>query len=683
MRVSRRCVLLSVVLWVTFPGWAIDPPAPFTYQGYLEDNGAPATGSFDLAFAPYDAEIDGASVGPVFYADDTAVADGIFCITMDFKSQMWTEYNPWVEIMVRPGIYPNTNHDVGTYTILSPRQRFFPTPTSYISRWSSSLEGYSAAQLLDASNINAGTLDPAYYSAIDDLVVEGRVGSGANQVAVGNHDHTKADVTDLEPISATPAADTIPLADGAGIIDPGWLPFQNGDAVVRTFTCDDVYSIDAGDPVLLVEGEIHPAEFWVPFVETQELLVTTTRFGLGALGRGKAVIAYRDEADGNKGKARLISIENGVMSIGTSLTFSSSDIDQIRVMSMLPTYAKGYYPHFIVAYTTTGNQALYVRGGQLVGSSTLSFGSSVQAHAGPITEYDLAPMITARFVLAYADPNDSDYGKILRCGFNYNMETISLYDVNTFNSAATSKIGLGGFSYQSVAASFMDAGSSNKAVLLPIRWDLTYDETMSTGLKMHLGFVADSLKPVPIDGDKMFLEMRPTGEDADYLAGFCVNQAGAWPGDRWGYNSTDSAVAYLSPNKVVSVRKDSTQIRVGPTGMYENHILEGSTLYYTSVTPGGLDICVVDATHVIIANSGTSVKVSRGRYVPPIGIAVTDGAVGQPVDVAVSGIVSGLSGLTPGAIYYAEPRLGTLTITPGWARIGRALSETELLLDIE
>lgn len=49
-------------------------------------------------------------------------------------------------------------------------------------------------------------------------------GLEASDLAAAIHTHVKSDITDLQAISATPAATTIPLADGSGDIDAGWLP---------------------------------------------------------------------------------------------------------------------------------------------------------------------------------------------------------------------------------------------------------------------------------------------------------------------------------------------------------------------------------------------------------------------------------------------------------------------------
>jgi hypothetical protein len=51
------------------------------------------------------------------------------------------------------------------------------------------LGGHSPAWYCDAANVDAGTLDPARFSAYDDLAAEGKIGSAAGQVAAGDHEH--------------------------------------------------------------------------------------------------------------------------------------------------------------------------------------------------------------------------------------------------------------------------------------------------------------------------------------------------------------------------------------------------------------------------------------------------------------------------------------------------------------
>ena len=66
------------------------------------------------------------------------------------------------------------------------------------------------------------------------------------------------------------------------------------------------------------------------------------------------------------------------------------------------------------------------------------------------------------------------------------------------------------------------------------------------------------------------------------------------------------------------------------------------------------------------------------------GIATETKTTGQTVKVQMSGVVAGLSGLTPNLYYYASDTAGALSTTPSTTyniRIGKAISATQLLID--
>lgn len=56
-------------------------------------------------------------------------------------------------------------------------------------------------------------------------------GNEATAFAAAIHTHTKSDVSDLEAITATPAAGSIPLSDGSNKIDNGWLNTGSGNGI--------------------------------------------------------------------------------------------------------------------------------------------------------------------------------------------------------------------------------------------------------------------------------------------------------------------------------------------------------------------------------------------------------------------------------------------------------------------
>jgi len=96
--------LLALLLMTTVLGFDIvpaivhaSPQLPdFTYQGRLTQNGAPANGTFDLAFALFDADQNGAQVGATITENAFPITDGLFTVDLAFPgafsgSQMWLQ----------------------------------------------------------------------------------------------------------------------------------------------------------------------------------------------------------------------------------------------------------------------------------------------------------------------------------------------------------------------------------------------------------------------------------------------------------------------------------------------------------------------------------------------------------------------------------------------------------------
>src|SRR6185295_1911112 len=106
---------------------AYGPPAlaqgtAFTYQGQLRDNGAPASGIYDLRFTIYDSTNNPGVIlaGPITNAA-IGVSNGLFTATLDFGAGVFTGSSNWLQIAVR------TNGS-GGFTNLAPRQQLTPTP---------------------------------------------------------------------------------------------------------------------------------------------------------------------------------------------------------------------------------------------------------------------------------------------------------------------------------------------------------------------------------------------------------------------------------------------------------------------------------------------------------------------------------------------------------------------------
>lgn len=93
----------------------------FTYQGRLDDAGAPASGSYDLQFAVYAAASAGSRLGNPLTNGATIVSNGLFAIRLDFGAETFSGADRWLELSVR------TNGGTN-FTLLSPRQQITAVP---------------------------------------------------------------------------------------------------------------------------------------------------------------------------------------------------------------------------------------------------------------------------------------------------------------------------------------------------------------------------------------------------------------------------------------------------------------------------------------------------------------------------------------------------------------------------
>src|ERR1041384_7930429 len=93
-----------VVLWVLL-GWTNllhGQGTAFSYQGRLNDNGVPATGTYDLQFTLCTAATNGVALGILTNAS-VAASNGLFTVMLDFGAAVFGGGARWLQVGVRPG----------------------------------------------------------------------------------------------------------------------------------------------------------------------------------------------------------------------------------------------------------------------------------------------------------------------------------------------------------------------------------------------------------------------------------------------------------------------------------------------------------------------------------------------------------------------------------------------------
>src|SRR5688572_17227845 len=143
-----KILLLALVLMANVNRVAAQGTA-FTYQGVLNDQGAPANGVYDLQFSLFSVPAGGAPIGGLVAANDLGISNGLFAVSLDFGAGVFAGAARWLEIRVRPGA------SSGPYTNVAPRQALLPAPYAI---YSGAMNASGLIGTIAASSIGDGTI---------------------------------------------------------------------------------------------------------------------------------------------------------------------------------------------------------------------------------------------------------------------------------------------------------------------------------------------------------------------------------------------------------------------------------------------------------------------------------------------------------------------------------------------
>jgi hypothetical protein len=175
----------------------------FSYQGHLQSNGSPATGSFDFRFRLASDAMGNIYVGGPILTNAVPVDSGLFTVALDFGGA-FTGSNLWLQIEVK-------TNGAGGYTTLAPLQFLTPTPYAIMASTASNLLGtLPAAQLTGA----VGTGQLADGAVTGPKILDGSVANAdlannaVNSVKIANGSIANADLADG-------AVDSAKILDGS------------------------------------------------------------------------------------------------------------------------------------------------------------------------------------------------------------------------------------------------------------------------------------------------------------------------------------------------------------------------------------------------------------------------------------------------------------------------------------
>jgi len=144
---------------------ALAQSTAFTFQGQLDDLGAPASGPHDFRFRLYDTASGGAPLGSPVCADNVDVIAGVFTAQLDFGQQYATTAARYLEIEVRVDTGLDCG-DLSGFVAMAPRQQVTAAPMASHANSAFALDAAdgsptSAVFVDSGGNVGVGTTSPA------------------------------------------------------------------------------------------------------------------------------------------------------------------------------------------------------------------------------------------------------------------------------------------------------------------------------------------------------------------------------------------------------------------------------------------------------------------------------------------------------------------------------------------
>ena len=365
MRDRLRKFGLTATLLTCLAGSASAQGTAFTYQGSLDDAGAPASGLHDFRFKLFDAASGGTQVGTVLCSDNVSVVEGVFTAQLDFGQQFATTAQRFMEVEVRTDTGLTCSNATG-FAALTPRQQLTATPVALHANSAFALDA------ADGSPANAVFVDNA-----------GKVGIGTTTPQATIHLLANQD-------GATPGEGVRIQGTTGGADNLAYMSFHNSGGVPMGYVGDGG-GADNNTRLTSYVGDVH-IETPVGAVLTAKnngnvgIGTTTPAARLDVRGDIKLGATGELQAPGSEEKLRIVRgrvSASGTVLDGSGFTASRTSTGQYSI-DFVPNFAAGSQPAVTIGVDSfVGGPALF---GMVAGSLWTTTAVRIKAGNGALTD---------------------------------------------------------------------------------------------------------------------------------------------------------------------------------------------------------------------------------------------------------------------------------------------------------
>jgi len=454
--------------------------------------------------------------------------------------------------------------------------------------------------------------------------------------------------------------------------------------LIEDFMIDAGKSVSAGDVVSFVNGYIQKGFDYDLSYSAEHVFnsASTGWISVTALSETKFVVVYADSGNFTYGTAVVGRIVGNTITYGPEYVFNSGSTGYLSVARLSD-------DKFVVAYIDVSNSDY---GTTVIGDVSgiiINFGSEYVFNSFITHFMSVAALSEDRFVVIYEDPDYFYYG-MAKLG-QVSGDVISYYPSVIFNPASTGFNSVAAVSEDKIVVAYRDEGNSNygTAVIGNI-----LGSALSFGAGLVFNFDSTGFSSVSaLSQDKFVIAYLDEG-NSNYGTTIIgeITDANIFFGTEYVLDSNSNrpiSVSALSEFKFVVAYEDANSSDYGKAligGISGDTITYGreypfnlSGTFSPSVAAFSEDTFVVAFSDDGNSDYGTAVigDVDSGKV---IGIAKESGTELETIPVIIGGVSNLHSGLTPGVMYYGHT-LGNLTIyTSDWP-IGLAISTSEILLE--